>query len=73
MPLLRRFYDGVIVQIVKMRRKGPFNRKAAALAFLVFLLQLQSFVLKMLGISSAEASMVSGRLHARNAVSPCIS
>ena len=51
-PLLRRFYDGVIVQCIKMRRKGPFNRKAAALAFTMFLLQLQGTLLKLIGIQS---------------------
>ena len=59
-PLLRRFYDGIIVQCIKMRRKGPFNRKAAALAMLIFFLQLQSTILKLVGISSAEASLGSG-------------
>ena len=54
-PLLRRFYDGIIVQCVKARRKGPFNRKAAMLAFFLFLLQLQATLMKLLGIQSAEA------------------
>lgn len=52
-PLLRRFYDGVIVQCVKARRKGPFNRKAAALAFLLFVLQLQNTLLKLIGVEGA--------------------
>ena len=59
-PLLRRFYDGVIVQCIKLRRKGPFNAKAAALAFLLFLLQLQTTILKLLGISSGEAKSTAG-------------
>ena len=59
-PLLRRFYDGVIVQCIKLRRKGPFNAKAAALAFLLFLLQLQATILKLLGISSGEAKSTAG-------------
>jgi len=58
-PLLRRFYDGVIVQCIKLRRKGPFNKKAAALAFTIFLLQLQGMVLKLIGIQSSEAGMTS--------------
>ena len=62
-PLIRRFYDGVLVPIIKSRRKGfsikNFNKKAAALAFLTFVLQLQSFVLKMMGVSSEVASMTS--------------
>lgn len=53
-PLLRRFYDGVIVQCVKVRRKGPFNRQAAAMAFFLFVMQLQVTILKLLGMQSAE-------------------
>lgn len=56
-PLIRRFYDGVIVQCIKLRRKGPFNCKAAALAFTIFLLQLQGAMLKLLSINSSEANM----------------
>ena len=58
-PLARKFYDGVIVQCIKMRRKGPFNRKAAALAFFMFYLQLQSTLLKLLGIEAGDAGMAS--------------
>ena len=56
-PLLRRFYDGVIVPVIQMRRKGPMNRKAAMLQFTIFLLQLQGTILKLVGIQSNEASM----------------
>ena len=58
-PLLRRFYDGVIVQCIKMRRQGPFNRKAAGLAFFIFLLQIQSFLANLLGLGGEASSMVS--------------
>lgn len=57
-PLLRRVYDGVIVPVVQMRRKGPFNRKAAMLQFYILVLQLQGTILKLIGIQSGEASMV---------------
>ena len=55
-PLLRRGYDGIIVQCVKARRKGPFNRKAALLAFIVFYSQLQSTIFKLFGINSSQVS-----------------
>ena len=51
-PLFRKFYDGVIVSLIKARRKGPFNKRAAALAFLTFALALQSTIFSLLGIQS---------------------
>jgi hypothetical protein len=59
-PLLRRFYDGIIAPCIKLRRKGPFNAKAAALALLIFLLQLQKTILAFMGIKSDEAAKASG-------------
>jgi hypothetical protein len=53
-PLLRRGYDGAIVQCIKMRRKGPFNKQAAFMALFLFILQLQATILKLLGIQTAE-------------------
>lgn len=48
-PLARKGYDGVIVQIINMRKDGKLNRRACGLAFFVFAMQLMNTIMKLVG------------------------
>jgi hypothetical protein len=51
-PVLQRFYDAVIVQLVKIFVQGGFNPKAAFFAMLGLLVFLPSMIFKILGIDT---------------------
>ena len=61
-PLLRRFYDGVIVPCITMRRQGPFDMKNAAYYFLLFAVKLQASIMKLIGIEAGEGSGVASTI-----------
>lgn len=53
-PLVRKLYDAIIVQLINLHRGGKLNRKQAGLALLMFLTALQSAITGLVGVP-AEA------------------
>ena len=57
-PLLRKGYDAIIVQLINLHRDGKLNRQAAGLAMLMFCTALTNFIMKYGGFEGgAEAKM----------------
>ena len=48
-PLIRRFYDGVIVNYIKLQRKDQLNLTALWTALVIFFLQLQKTIFVLMG------------------------
>lgn len=51
-PILQRFYDAIVVQLVKLYAQGGFNPKAAFFAMIGFLVFIPSMIFKLLGIQT---------------------
>jgi hypothetical protein len=51
-PLVRFFYDGVIVQLITLHRGDKLNVRAAAVGMIAFLTLAMSFAMKYLGMSA---------------------